>query len=33
MPRADNDHNLLFGVLALQNGLIDQAKLVAAFQA
>ncbi len=33
MPRIDNDHNLLFGVLALQNGLIDQAKLVAAFQA
>ncbi len=33
MPRIGNDHNLLFGVLALQNGLIDQAKLVAAFQA
>ena len=26
-------HDLLFGVLALQNGLIDQAQLVAAFQA
>jgi serine/threonine-protein kinase len=27
------DRDLLFGLLALQNGLIDQAKLVAAFQA
>ena len=27
------DHDLLFGVLALQNGLIDQVQLVAAFQA
>ena len=27
------DRNLLFGLLALQNGLIDQAQLVAAFQA
>ena len=27
------DHNLLFGLLALQNGLIDQVQLVAAFQA
>ena len=26
-------HELLFGILALQNGLIDQARLVAAFQA
>ena len=29
---ADNDSHLLFGLLALQNGLIDQADLVAAFQ-
>jgi hypothetical protein len=29
----DADRNLLFGLLALQNGLIDQSKLVAAFQA
>ena len=29
----DADHNLLFGLLALQNGLIDQVQLVAAFQA
>ena len=27
------DRNLLFGLLALQNGMIDQSKLVAAFQA
>jgi hypothetical protein len=27
------DHNLLFGLLALQNGLINQGQLVAAFQA
>src|SRR6516164_2780353 len=27
------DRNLLFGLLALQNGLINQAQLVAAFQA
>jgi len=33
MTRADVDRNLLFGLLALQNGLIDQSKLVAAFQA
>ncbi len=32
MISADPDRNLLFGLLALQNGLIDQAKLVAAFQ-
>jgi hypothetical protein len=30
-PRAD--HDLLFGLLALQNGLINQGQLVAAFQA
>jgi serine/threonine-protein kinase len=29
----DIDRNLLFGLLALQNGLIDQVQLVAAFQA
>jgi hypothetical protein len=27
------DRDLLFGLLALQNGLIDQARLVATFQA
>ena len=27
------DRNLLFGLLALQNGLVDQGELVAAFQA
>ena len=27
------DRNLLFGLLALQNGLINQAQLVTAFQA
>ncbi len=30
---ADADHQFLFGLIALQVGLIDQAKLVAAFQA
>jgi serine/threonine-protein kinase len=33
MDRPDPDRNLLFGLLALQNGLIDQGQLVAAFQA
>ena len=33
MAKIDTDRNLLFGLLALQNGLIDQVKLVAAFQA
>src|SRR5690242_10800138 len=33
MVQADADRNLLFGILALQNGLIDQVQLVAAFQA
>src|ERR1035438_2260051 len=33
MAKIDTDRNLLFGLLALQNGLIDQGKLVAAFQA
>jgi eukaryotic-like serine/threonine-protein kinase len=33
MARIHTDRSLLFGLLALQNGLIDQAKLVAAFQA
>ena len=32
MSPVDAEHNLLFGLLALQNGLIDQAQLVAAFQ-
>jgi serine/threonine-protein kinase len=32
-PRSGADINLLFGLLALQNGLIDQGQLVAAFQA
>jgi hypothetical protein len=32
MSPVDTEHNLLFGLLALQNGLIDQAQLVAAFQ-
>src|SRR3954469_11525140 len=27
------DHHLLFGLLALQNGLVDQVQLVTAFQA
>jgi serine/threonine-protein kinase len=30
---AATEHNLLFGLLALQNGLVDQARLVAAFHA
>jgi serine/threonine protein kinase len=33
MPYVDASRDLLFGLLALQNGLIDQARLVAAFQA
>ena len=33
MALADTDRHLLFCLLALQNGLIDQVKLVAAFQA
>src|SRR5262245_27101687 len=33
MADAAVDRNLLFGILALQNGLIDQGALVAAFQA
>ncbi len=33
MVKTPTDVNLLFGLLALQNGLIDQGKLVAAFQA
>jgi serine/threonine-protein kinase len=33
MGKADADRNLLFGLLALQNGLINQGQLVAAFQA
>src|SRR5947199_9815722 len=32
-PPMAADRNLLFGLLALQNGLIDQVQLVAAFQA
>jgi serine/threonine protein kinase/tetratricopeptide (TPR) repeat protein len=32
MSPVDTEHNLLLGLLALQNGLIDQAQLVAAFQ-
>jgi eukaryotic-like serine/threonine-protein kinase len=32
MAAVDADHNLLFGLLALQNGLIDQDQLVAAFR-
>ena len=32
MNPADADRNLLFGILALQNGLIGQVELVAAFQ-
>jgi serine/threonine-protein kinase len=32
-PSSDPSHDLLFGLLALQNGLIDQAQLVAAFHA
>ena len=33
MAAVDSDRNLLFGLIALQNGLIDQGQLVAAFQA
>jgi hypothetical protein len=33
MPKPDTDQNPLFRLLALQNGLIDQGQLVAAFQA
>src|SRR5271156_5556460 len=33
MAPADPDRNLLFGLLALQNGLIDQSRLITAFQA
>jgi eukaryotic-like serine/threonine-protein kinase len=33
MPAVAADRHLLFGLLALQNGLIDQGQLVAAFQA
>jgi serine/threonine-protein kinase len=33
MTATSADHNLLFGLLALQNGLINQGQLVAAFQA
>ena len=32
-PAPDPSRDLLFGLLALQNGLIDQGQLVAAFQA
>src|SRR4051812_1908903 len=32
MPHRDADRNLLFGMLALQNGLIDPPDLVAGFQ-
>ena len=33
MSDSTSDHDLLFGLLALQNGLINQVQLVAAFQA
>ena len=33
MSRSTSDHDLLFGLLALQNGIINQGQLVAAFQA
>ena len=33
MAVVDADHNLLFGLIALQNGLLDQSRPVAAFQA
>jgi hypothetical protein len=33
MTKANVDRNLLFGLLALQTGMIDQAALVAAFHA
>src|SRR5262245_17570563 len=32
-PAPDPSRDLLFGLLALQNGLVDQVQLVAAFQA
>ena len=32
MATVESDQNLLFGILALQNGLIDQPDLIAAFQ-
>ena len=32
MATAESDQNLLFGILALQNGLIEQPDLIAAFQ-
>src|SRR5262245_52884646 len=32
MTKLDAEQNLLFGILALQNGLIEQADLIAAFQ-
>ncbi len=33
MATVNADRNLLFGLLAIQNGLIDQDQLVAAFRA
>jgi hypothetical protein len=33
MPRADAPRDLLFGLLALQNGMVNQSQLVAAFAA
>jgi hypothetical protein len=33
VSRSATDHDLLFGLLALQNGLVNQVQLVAAFQA
>jgi hypothetical protein len=33
MSKSAADHDLLFGLLALQVGLVDQGQLVAAFQA
>src|SRR5689334_20072040 len=32
MTRVEADRDLLFGILALQNGLVEQADLIAAFQ-
>ena len=32
MVTPESDQSLLFGILALQNGLIDQPDLIAAFQ-
>jgi serine/threonine-protein kinase len=32
MARVESERNLLFGILALQNGLVDQVDLIAAFQ-